>query len=907
MTDARASVNVITHSVGGAHTTLLRSLGAVGRRVARSIDEMEGACLDHQNSTIFKSGEMAFCADDRLGRQAYSIRPSDRDSFQQVQRRYSVAQATIRAVSPDWEDAVTALKPLRAHDEADMSLPLSPPPSAPSSDAVSMSSPAHLPTDPLPMTEIKSLETLAPKSPDRQKRPDVSPTLDRSRKALLVRSRTKTLEERPPRPPCQVFALSPSDSVPPPQPSPHPPSLDRARADSVVSPFPLTGNNVNGAASETRKLRRNRQRSINNPSGPPPPPPPAESSSIIKVGKLSCWAASASISSSTSSISSVSRTRAGRIGRRARAGSHRWQAISAVLRDNGELKLFDETEITVVSVVRLSKLSRRAVQQLHPSVLDERFGIAIYPQYAISLSAMIPIRPIYLALDSRIQFEAWWALLRAFAVPELFGPDASSAGTDARPPSSSSSSSSPHIFRLERSVFLRIVEARVRPPRPRTGPEKKPSTTTSSSTMTADDAAAERYFVEVCMDGVTRARTLPRPALADLFWREDFDFADLPQSVTTATAILKKGVGPSVSKPYVEHPGTMAREESGITVCGTVTLDLEKALHHDDVEGWYPALDKDAQMIGDMFLRLRVEELVVLTMQEYSALSEVLHRHSSGLVALIARVLPKRLQRLSEIFVNIYQVSGHLDRWLKDLAETEIEAAYQKSTAASSARSMSRAGSEMSYESSGERELLVHELGKAVTTEVNLLFRGNSLLTRSMDFYMRRLGKDYLEETLRDVLTEINSAAIDCEVDPTRVHSPADLSRNWSSLVNHFRKVWMTIHESASRCPREMRLLLRHIRSCCDERFGTLHHTVRYSSVSGFLFLRFFCPAVLNPKLFGLLPGMFPNECDRRGHDQPRSGSCRLIGHRSSPTTRAANIHFDRKESAGSSQHELVR
>ena len=115
------------------------------------------------------------------------------------------------------------------------------------------------------------------------------------------------------------------------------------------------------------------------------------------------------------------------------------------------------------------------------------------------------------------------------------------------------------------------------------------------------------------------------------------------------------------------------------------------------------------------------------------------------------------------------------------------------------------------------------------------------------------------------MFTEINSSTVDCEVDPTRVHSPVDLSRNWSSLVNYFRKVWMTIHESASRCPREMRLLLRHIRSCCDERFGTLHHTVRYSSVSGFLFLRFFCPAVLNPKLFGLLPGKFLSRCDWEG------------------------------------------
>ncbi len=50
-------------------------------------------------------------------------------------------------------------------------------------------------------------------------------------------------------------------------------------------------------------------------------------------------------------------------------------------------------------------------------------------------------------------------------------------------------------------------------------------------------------------------------------------------------------------------------------------------------------------------------------------------------------------------------------------------------------------------------------------------------------------------------------------------------------------------------------MIFRHIRSCADDRYGDFLRTVTYSSVSGFLFLRFFCPAVLNPKLFGLLKG----------------------------------------------------
>lgn len=36
-------------------------------------------------------------------------------------------------------------------------------------------------------------------------------------------------------------------------------------------------------------------------------------------------------------------------------------------------------------------------------------------------------------------------------------------------------------------------------------------------------------------------------------------------------------------------------------------------------------------------------------------------------------------------------------------------------------------------------------------------------------------------------------------------------------------------------------------------------NSVQYSSVSGFIFLRFFCPAILNPKLFGLWPEISDN------------------------------------------------
>jgi hypothetical protein len=54
---------------------------------------------------------------------------------------------------------------------------------------------------------------------------------------------------------------------------------------------------------------------------------------------------------------------------------------------------------------------------------------------------------------------------------------------------------------------------------------------------------------------------------------------------------------------------------------------------------------------------------------------------------------------------------------------------------------------------------------------------------------------------------------------------------------------------------------LKYIRAVAEDRYGDFLRTVAYTAVSGFLFLRFICPAILSPKLFGLL----------RDHPRPKA------------------------------------
>jgi hypothetical protein len=295
-------------------------------------------------------------------------------------------------------------------------------------------------------------------------------------------------------------------------------------------------------------------------------------------------------------------------------------------------------------------------------------------------------------------------------------------------------------------------------------------------------------------------------------------------------------------------------------IAGTVDIPVEKLERGKDSEAWWPILDDQQEKIGEIFLKLQHDELVVLLAKDYEPISILLHGFSSGLTEQITQVISANLRSLAEVLMNIFQVSGHTGDWLMALCEDEIDG-VAKETPVRQRRWSRRIGSNESFNSVSDREQTVRDIGKSLQGEANLLFRGNSLFTQAMDFHMRRLGKEYLEEVLLEKIMEINGLNPDCEVDPSRLTHADDASKNWSLLISLTTEVWESIAGSASRCPGELRQILKYIRAVAEDRYGDFLRTVSYTSVSGFLFLRFLCPALLNPKLFGLL----------RDHPQPKA------------------------------------
>lgn len=588
---------------------------------------------------------------------------------------------------------------------------------------------------------------------------------------------------------------------------------------------------------------------------------------IIKVGKMLMWdkelRTTFPVPTSSRRVSTY---------RQQRSLSTSWRKVSCTLQENGHFKLYTEADVALVSMVPLCQLQRCSVQRLHPSVLDDEFCLAIYPQYTSSLDQSAHIFPVYLSLESRVLFEVWFVLLRAFTIPELYGPEQVSADPQlvsleaarsaSRPPTPSTD-----MFRVEKHLSLRIIEAKMFPARRRHS--RRASARPQHHEQSRETLVPGSFLAEVRLDGMVRGKTSIKNDTGNPFWREDFVFNDLPPVLSSACIEIKTR-NPGQRDWTLVSDGPLDLERAQLdplaivgnieispleTTYGMVELQFDEKDRVVKTEKWWPIVNDADEVVGDVLMELRMEELVVLMGRDYQPLSELLHNFSNSLTIQIAAAYPPDLVRkLAEILLNIFQVSAQASEWLLSLVEEEIDNVHKESSH-SRYRYGRRIASNDSFESGIEREIILRDLGKSAVVEANQLFRGNTLLTKALDCHMKRLGHDYLEEVLGEKIRHIDETNPECEIDPNRVQDPEDLQRNWRTLSALIESVWTSISSSALRCPPELRLIFRHIAACAEDKYGDFLRTVTYSSVSGFLFLRFFCPALLNPHLFGLLKG----------------------------------------------------
>jgi hypothetical protein len=118
-----------------------------------------------------------------------------------------------------------------------------------------------------------------------------------------------------------------------------------------------------------------------------------------------------------------------------------------------------------------------------------------------------------------------------------------------------------------------------------------------------------------------------------------------------------------------------------------------------------------------------------------------------------------------------------------------------------------------------------------------------------LDKFMKAKGHEYLHKTLGTAIKKVMKSKECCEIDPNRIDASESIKKSTKRLMKTVEMFWDAISHSAPHCPVELITVFSYVRDTVGLKFpkGDSH----YLAVSGFIFLRFFCAAILTPKLFG--------------------------------------------------------
>ncbi|KAK9506674.1 hypothetical protein O3M35_008566 [Rhynocoris fuscipes] len=302
-------------------------------------------------------------------------------------------------------------------------------------------------------------------------------------------------------------------------------------------------------------------------------------------------------------------------------------------------------------------------------------------------------------------------------------------------------------------------------------------------------------FCIISLNQVKVARTKVKSG-SDPVWDEEFILDDVPPDVLSFTITLyNKG------------------KRSKDTEVAEVTVELSSLTNGDEIEDWYQLTG--ITPIGEWgALRLRTRYLhdLIMPQEEYSPMQQLILDPSLEVVRALADICHLDRMPLATSLLRIFRHEKKEADLLKSLNDAEIEKEEETST----------------------------------------LFRAASLTTTLMDLYMKSVCHGFLQSAVQDIVYKLIEAKQSCELNPNKMETPDDACANAEFLLQVLDEVTLSIFMSAEACPKTLRYICGCLQKSVmgkwpQERF------VRTRVVSGFIFLRLLCPAILNPRQFNLI------------------------------------------------------
>ncbi|KAK4054539.1 hypothetical protein OIV83_001033 [Microbotryomycetes sp. JL201] len=549
-----------------------------------------------------------------------------------------------------------------------------------------------------------------------------------------------------------------------------------------------------------------------------------------------------------------------------------WHKAIGVLRDDGYFRVYAEDKSALHSV-HLPSLNRHDIRPLDRSVFDKPNCVVIYrkkgshitpfnstfhPSATDSAIRNAAEEPVFVRMPSIVAMQTWLVMAHCFAKPEFYLSTGATTPRPMRTPkvasfnealaadltpyeddtSASQGGADDTRCRVFRSLYVSInegknigraaVEVVRHGPKPSLEVVHRPasfdndtSTLDVSPTKTTGggfsrlaniafgsekDSAEIDSFCEVLLDGDVVARTSVRPKTNCPFWNEGFTFGDLPQFTE-----------PLVLRLFQIH------KQIRPVLLGTCTVRLADLPRAELIDSWCSIRSPSWQggstaTVGELNLSVRVNEEVVLPSQEYAPLLQLLRDDCDAqLPQDIAHEFPSSLEELSRLLLRIYQADNLVLPRICKLVEIEV-------------------GSN--------------------TKSAAILFRGNTVLTKMVELFMRLIGTEFLEAAIGEPVRRICKEQVAVEIDPAKMKAGTkdkEITHNLHELHEWCLVVWNAIYDARRQCPDDLRRIFKHVQQVAEAKYGDEQKNIKWTSVGAFVFLRFFVPAILNPKLFGIV------------------------------------------------------
>uniref|UniRef100_A0A8D1XMX3 RAS p21 protein activator 1 n=1 Tax=Sus scrofa TaxID=9823 RepID=A0A8D1XMX3_PIG len=304
-------------------------------------------------------------------------------------------------------------------------------------------------------------------------------------------------------------------------------------------------------------------------------------------------------------------------------------------------------------------------------------------------------------------------------------------------------------------------------------------------------------YCNIYLNSVQVAKTHAREGQNPV-WSEEFVFDDLPPDINRFEITLSNKTKKSKDPDILFMRCQLSRLQKGHATDEWFLLSS-----HIPLKGIEP---------GSLRVRARYSMEKIMPEEEYSEFKELILQKELHVVNALSHVCGQDRTLLASILLRIF-----LHEKLESLLLCTLN----------------------------DREISMED-------EATTLFRATTLASTLMEQYMKATATQFVHHALKDSILKIMESKQSCELSPSKLEKNEDVNTNLAHLLNILSELVEKIFMASEILPPTLRYIYGCLQKSVQHKWPT-NTTMRTRVVSGFVFLRLICPAILNPRMFNII------------------------------------------------------